>query len=53
MKKKYLIVIVFAISQIALAGNRIPKQNWQIRTKDSRLTVGISNNRPVIYELKK
>ena len=52
MKKRYLIIIAFTISRIALAENPIPKQNWQLKTKDTYVTIAISRDRPAIYELK-
>lgn len=52
MKKKYLIIIIFAICQIAYGGNQIPKLNWKLQTEDTYLTLAITNDRPTIYELR-
>ncbi len=52
MKKTALLVFVFAFVRIAFAQSVIIEPNWQLRTQDTYLTLGISHNRPVVYKLE-
>jgi hypothetical protein len=52
MKRQFLYCIAFAVSQMALAQNQIPKPQWDLKTKDTYVTIAIIKNRPAICELK-
>ncbi len=52
MKKLYLLLMAVAYFQMAFSQNDIPKQDWQLKTEDTFIRIGIANNRPAIYELK-
>ena len=52
MKKLFLLLITAAIIQIVYSQDKIPKPNWQLRSEDTYIKIAVTNNRPVIYELK-
>jgi hypothetical protein len=52
MKRTFLFLSVFAISQIIFSQKQVPTPNWQLKTDDTHLTIAVVNNRQEIYELK-
>jgi hypothetical protein len=52
MQKLYLLLVLIAIVQAAYSKYQYPKPNWQLKTEDTHITIAVTNNRPVICELK-
>ncbi len=38
--------------QTVSAGHRLPTPNWTLKTEDTQITIGITNNHPAVYEIR-
>jgi len=52
MIKFALILTVTFFIQTVCARHRLPTPNWILKTEDTQLTIGVTNNHPVVYELR-
>lgn len=52
MEKLFWGLWVAVISSMGWALDQAPTPNWQIETEDTRVTIAVTNHRPVICELK-
>ncbi len=51
MKLHLLFLLVSLSIQQTIAKPKVLSSNWELKTQDTHITIGISNNRPAIYNL--
>ena len=47
-----LILTATLFIQTVSAGHRLPTPNWTLKTEDTQITIGITNNHPAVYEIR-